>query len=104
MSANNETIGRQAIGRHEYIGSLYDIRSDRFDGGNLFNKELPSSYISTADCAYTTYIVDENESQKDTFNKLNIDASMKVSLMAGLLNIEGAAKYLNQTKTDSRTV
>ncbi|CAF1296458.1 unnamed protein product [Rotaria sordida] len=104
MSANNETIVKQAIGRHEFIGSLYDIRSDRFEGRNLFNQELPPSYISTADCAYTTYIVDENESQKDTFNKLNIDASMKVSLMAGLLNVEGSAKYLNQTKTDSRTV
>ncbi|CAF3740885.1 unnamed protein product [Adineta steineri] len=104
MSVNNETIGRQAIGRHEFIGSLYDIRSDRFEGRNLFNRELPLSYISTTDCAYTTYIVDENESQKDTFNKLNIDASMKVSLLAGLLNVEGSAKYLNQTKTDSRTV
>jgi len=104
MSANNEKIGRQAIGRHEFIGSLYDIRSDRFLGRNLFNQELPPSYISTSDCAYTTYIVDENESQKETLNNLNIDASMKVSLMAGLLNAEGSAKYLNQTKTDSRTV
>ncbi|CAF3340288.1 unnamed protein product [Rotaria socialis] len=104
MSANNEVIGRQAIGRHEFIGGLYDIRSDRFDGRNLFNRELPPSYVSTTDCAYTTYIVDENESQRDTFNKLNIDAAMKVSLMAGLLNVEGSAKYLNQTKTDSRTV
>ncbi|CAF4435612.1 unnamed protein product [Rotaria sp. Silwood2] len=104
MSANNEAIGRQAIGRHEFIGGLYDIRSDRFDGRNLFNRELPPSYISTTDCAYTTYIVDENESQRDTLNKLNIDAAMKVSLMAGLLNVEGSGKYLNQTKTDSRTV
>src|ERR1700722_6860676 len=104
MSADNETIKRQAIGRHEFIGSLYDIRNDRFEGRNLFNQTLPSEYISTADCAYTTYIVDENESQKDTFNKLNIDASMKVSLMAGLLNIEGSAKYLNKKKTESRTV
>ena len=104
MSAKNETISRQAVGRHEFLGSLFDVRNDRFEGGNLFNQELPSAYISTADCAYSTYVVDENESQKDTFNKLNIDGSMKISLMAGLIKAEGSAKYLNQTKTDSRTV
>ncbi|CAF1367161.1 unnamed protein product [Adineta ricciae] len=104
MSANHETVSRQAIGRQGFIGSLYDIRSDRFEGCNLFSRELPSSYISTTDCPHTSYIVDENESQKDTFNKLHIDASMKISLMAGLLDVEGSAKYLNRTKTDSRTV
>ena len=104
MSTSDETITRQAIGRHGFIRSLYDVRTDRFEGTNLFNREVPSSYISTADCAYTTYIVDENESQRATFNKLNIDGTMKVSLMAGLISIEGSAKYLNQTKTNSRTV
>lgn len=104
MYGENDIITRQAIGRHGFIGSLYDVRTDRFEGRNLFNRELPPSYVSISDCAYTTYILDENESQKDTFNKLNIDGSLKISLMAGLLNIEGSAKYLNQTKTNSRTV
>ncbi|CAF1052553.1 unnamed protein product [Rotaria sordida] len=104
MSTDYETIKRQAIGRQGFIGSLYDVRNDRFEGRSLFNQTVPSSYISTTDCAHSTYIVDENESQKDTFNNLNIDASMKISLMAGLFNIEGSAKYLNQTKTNSRTV
>lgn len=104
MSGDNETITRQAIGRHGFIGGLYDVRTDRFEGRSLFNRQLPPSYVSTADCAYTTYVVDENESQKDTFNKLNIDGSLKINLMAGLLKIEGSAKYLQQTKTNSRTV
>ncbi|CAF1448075.1 unnamed protein product [Rotaria sp. Silwood1] len=104
MSADYERIKRQAIGRQGFIGSLYDIRNDRFEGRSLFNQTVPSSNISTTDCAHSTYIVDENESQKETFTSLNIDASMKISLMAGLFNIEGSAKYLNQTKTNSRTV
>jgi hypothetical protein len=42
--------------------------------------------------------------QKDTFNKLSVEGSLKLSLMTGLIKVGGTAKYLNQTKTDSRTV
>ncbi|CAF4000405.1 unnamed protein product [Rotaria sp. Silwood1] len=104
MSSSELPIKKQAVGRQGFIGSLYDVRSDRFEGGNLFNRELPSSFITTTDCAFSNYFIDENSSQKDTFNKVNIEASMKVSLLAGLVKLEGSAKYLNQTKTDSRTV
>ncbi|CAF4512872.1 unnamed protein product, partial [Rotaria magnacalcarata] len=104
MRSTGGAITKQAFGRHGFIGSLYDIRSDRFEGGNLFNRPLKSSMVLTADSASSEYIVDENISQKDTFNKLSIEASMKLSLMAGLIQVEGSAKYLNQTKTDSRTV
>lgn len=104
MSSKGGAITKQAFGRHGFIGSLYDIRCDRFEGGNLFNQTLPSSMVLTSDCANSDYIVDENISQKDTFNKLNVEASLKLSLMAGLIKVEGSAKYLNQTKTDSRTV
>ncbi|CAF3894501.1 unnamed protein product [Rotaria sp. Silwood1] len=104
MSGIDLAISKQAIGRHGFIGSLYDIRSDQFEGGNLFNRELASSLISTTDCASSDFYVDENLSQKDTLNKLNIEGSMKLSLMAGLVKVDGSAKYLNQTKTDSQTV
>ncbi|CAF4011292.1 unnamed protein product [Rotaria sordida] len=97
-------ITKQAVGRHSIIGSLYDIRNERFEGGNLFNQQVPPSLVVTTDCACTDYFVDDNRSQNDTFKKLNIEASMKLSLMAGLVQAEGSAKYLNQTKTDSRTV
>ena len=95
---------KQAIGRHGIIGSLYDIRSDQFEGGNLFNQQVPSTIVLTTDCASTDYFVDDNHSQSETLNNLNIEGSMKLSLMAGVIKAEGSAKYLNQTKTDSRTV
>ena len=97
-------ITKQAFGRHGFIGSLYDIRTDRFEGGNLFNQDLPQGLVLTKDCATSDFFVDENLSQKETFNKLNVEASMKLSLMAGLITVEGSAKYLKQTKTNSRTV
>ena len=102
---NNDTaVTKQAIGRHGIIGSLYDIRNDQFEGGNLFNCVVSSPIILTTDCASSEYLVDDNKSQSATLKNLNIEGSMKLNLLAGVIKAEGSAKYLNQTKTDSRTV
>jgi len=97
-------IERQAIGRSGTIGSLYDIRTDQFVMGNLFNEALSSPFIRISDCASVSYWLDFHNSQKETLDNLNIEASLKIGLMAGLLKLEGSAKYLNQTKTDSKIV
>ncbi len=97
-------IERQAIGRSGIIGSLYDVRTDQFVMGNLFQEALPSAFIKTSDCANLTYGLDFHNSQKETLDDLNIEASLKIALMAGLLKLEGSAKYLQQTKTNSNTV
>ena len=97
-------IERQAIGRCGMIGSLYDIRRDQFVMGNLFQETLPSSLIKITDCASVSYWLDFHNSQKETLDNLNIEASLKIGLMAGLFKLEGSAKYLQQTKTDSNIV
>ncbi|CAF1227424.1 unnamed protein product [Adineta steineri] len=101
---SNGLIERQAIGRSGNIGSLYDIRTDQFVMGNLFNDVLPDPFIKRSDCANVSYWLDFHSSQKETFNNLNIEANLKLGLMAGLLKVEGSAKYLKQTKTNSHTV
>ncbi|CAF0974258.1 unnamed protein product [Adineta steineri] len=102
--ASSVLIERQAIGRSGSIGSLYDIRTDQFVMGNLFNDVLPDAFIKRSDCANVSYWLDFHSSQKETFNNLNIEANLKLALMAGLLKVEGSAKYLKQTKTNSHTV
>jgi hypothetical protein len=97
-------IKRQAIGRSGIIGSLYDIRTDEFVMGNLFNETLPPSFIQTSDCANVSYWLDFHNSQKETLDNLNIEASLKIGLMGGALKLEGSAKYLKQTKTNSNIV
>jgi hypothetical protein len=96
-------IERQAIGRSGMIGSLYDIRTDEFVMGNLFNRSS-DSFIQTSDCANVSYWLDFHNSQKETLDYLNIEASLKIGVMAGLLKLEGSAKYLQQTKTNSNTI
>ena len=98
------SIERKALGRHGIIGSLYDIRTDKLEGGNLFNSKLPESFIEIQDSANVSYYTDLNNSQKETFNNMNIEASLKLSLLGGLIDISGSAKYLRQTKSNSHTV
>jgi len=88
-------LTKQAFGHQECLGSLYDIRRDKFEGSNLFKQTPPNSMVTITDCPFTEYIVDENCSQKDTFKKLNVEASLKLSLMAGLIKADGSAKYLS---------
>ena len=98
------SIERQSIGAFGTIGALYDARTDTLEGTNLFNKTLPDTLVKTIDYAHSKYEIDLNNSQRETFNKLNIEASLRLSLLGGLVDISGSAKYLKQTKTDERTV
>ncbi|CAF2845263.1 unnamed protein product [Rotaria sp. Silwood2] len=102
--ASNDEVERQAICRQGFIGSLYDIRTDKLEGTNLFKKKLPEEFINVRDNPHTDYELLFHNSQKETFNKMNIEASLKLSLLGGMINITGSAKYLKQTKEDSRTI
>ncbi|CAF0811729.1 unnamed protein product [Adineta steineri] len=104
LMESDEVIERQAIGRLEGLGSLYDIRTDQFVLGNLFEKELPVSFLKCYDCANVRYWLDFHNSEKETLDKLNIEADLKLSLMAGLVHVGESAKYLTQTKRNSHTV
>ncbi|CAF4639760.1 unnamed protein product, partial [Rotaria socialis] len=102
--ASADAIERQTVCRRGFIGSLYDIRTDKLEGTNLFKKKLPEEFIDVSDNAHTSYELLFNNSQKETFDKMNIEASLKLSLMAGIVDITGSAKYLKETKTDSLTI
>ncbi|CAM4905851.1 unnamed protein product [Rotaria socialis] len=102
--ASADAIERQTVCRRGFIGSLYDIRTDKLEGTNLFKKKLPEEFIDVSDNAHTSYELLFNNSQKETFDKMNIEASLKLSLMTGILDIAGSAKYLKETKTNSLTI
>ncbi|CAF3992446.1 unnamed protein product, partial [Rotaria sordida] len=102
--ASTDEIHRQAVCRQGFIGSLYDVRTDKLEGTNLFKKKLPEPFIDVRDNPRTDIELLFHNSQKETFDQMNIEANLKLSLMAGLIDISGSAKYLKQTKTDSRTI
>ncbi|CAF1440552.1 unnamed protein product, partial [Rotaria sp. Silwood1] len=44
--ASNGEVERQVVGRFGDIGSLYDIRTDKLKGTNLFNRKLPEEFVN----------------------------------------------------------
>lgn len=89
---------RQAIGRHGSIGNLYDIRSEKLLDENVFD----GRHVFTEDCSSKKSFIDKHRSEKGTWNQLNIEPSMQLSLRVGLL--QEIPEYLQKTNFNSRTV
>ncbi|XP_065133512.1 uncharacterized protein [Paramisgurnus dabryanus] len=88
-----------ALGRPFQLGMLYDCRKDALVPGiTLWNEEKLKLSIRSHDQINTDFKVTASDSIEVKSNLLNIEGSMKLSLLGGLINVTGAAKYLNDTK------
>jgi hypothetical protein len=91
-----DDVSREAIGRAGFLGSLYDLRRDKFVSGSIFqNTILPDGSTSLIDTPATHFTFDHENSYSSTFKKLNIDGEFKINILCGLVNIQGSGKYLN---------
>ncbi|XP_050959785.1 stonustoxin subunit beta-like [Labeo rohita] len=93
-------IETAALGRPFQLGMLYDCRKDALIPGiTLWDPEKLQQSIRTRPQINTNFRVTSSDSIEDKSSLLNIDGSLKLSLLAGLVNVTGTAKYLNDTKT-----
>ena len=100
------TITRQALGRIAKHGDLYDAISEKFCGRSIFKQELPQNcpFISKtanphSDISYTTV-------SKITQNLDNLDVAgeLKLSVLGGICELGGSAKYLTKKKQSFQSV
>ena len=92
-----------ALGRPFDLGMLYDRRSDKLIlGKTLWSPDHLNAARNTIPAPFTNSDVFTENTTEDKASALNIEASLKLSFLSGLLNVEGAAKYLNDTKTSKR--
>ncbi len=94
-----------ALGKVASLGDLYDARSDSFINGlSIFTGPLPEDILLKVDnrTSETDFIYDENAAIK--FDKLNVEAQLKLSILAGLVKLEGSGRYLQETKSSARAV
>ena len=102
---NNEELVRAAIGRVAAIGDLYDARSDKFIGGtSLFKRTPPNGVIKVTENPFTETQFIHSDTYSDKFEKLDIRAELKVSILAGLFSIGGSGKFITDTKKSARAV
>ncbi|XP_074476409.1 stonustoxin subunit beta-like [Sebastes fasciatus] len=88
-----------ALGRPFTLGMLYDARRDAlipgltlWDDATLRGKTTETSQNSSA------FEISTSDSIESKFSLLDVEASLQASVLSGLVEIEGSAKYLNDHK------
>ena len=93
----------KAVGRVAQLGDLYDSRLDKFISVSIFNDTLDPSSIITQENAETNMKFTMVNTFSEKFNQLDISASLKLSILSGLLSFEGSGKYFKETKTSAKS-
>ncbi len=90
-----------AIGRSAQLGSFYDAYNEKFiTGMTISNKtKFPRETIMLTDISRAVFSYVITDSLKEKYEKLNIKGELKVSLMAGLLDINGSGYYMSKEKS-----
>uniref|UniRef100_A0A8C1NCY1 Fibronectin type-III domain-containing protein n=1 Tax=Cyprinus carpio TaxID=7962 RepID=A0A8C1NCY1_CYPCA len=102
-SVGVDVIETAALGRPFQLGMLYDCRKDALIPGiTLWDPEKLQQSLRTRPQINTDFKVTASDSIEDKSRLLNIDGSLKLSLLGGLVSVTGAAKYLNDTKKSFR--
>ncbi|XP_026105987.1 stonustoxin subunit beta-like [Carassius auratus] len=98
-SVGVNVIETAALGRPFQLGMLYDCRKDALIPGiTLWDKEQLQQSIHAHPQITTGLSVTASDSFEEKSNLMNIDGCLKLSLLSGLVNVSGAAKYLSDTK------
>ncbi|KAJ3615409.1 hypothetical protein NHX12_015734 [Muraenolepis orangiensis] len=94
------TLELAALGRPFSLGMLYDCRNDSLiPAFTLWDREdLEKDAVETSQ-PNSSFDIVASDSIEDKSNALNVEASLKASFLCGLIEVEGAAKYLSDCKT-----
>ena len=100
MASQSQII--PALGRPFDLGMLYDRRSEKLIlGKTLWSPDHLGQAVKTITKPYTNSEVLAEDTIDHKTSALNIEASIKLSFLGGLVNVQGAAKYLDDRKTSS---
>ncbi|XP_072508410.1 stonustoxin subunit alpha-like isoform X2 [Notamacropus eugenii] len=97
------TVEIPALGRPLHLGTLYDCRSDTsIPGITLWDRETLQKNVVTEEQCKTDFDIITSDSMDEKANAMNIPAELKASVLGGLVEIGGSAKYLNDIKTSQQ--
>ncbi|XP_023282635.1 uncharacterized protein LOC111670230 [Seriola lalandi dorsalis] len=98
-SYGDDTIETAALGRPFQLGMLYDCRKDvLIPGITLWDLDQLQNNTSVQTQHNTEFNVTTSDSIEEKSNLLKISGSLKLSLLGGLVNVGGSAKYFQDTK------
>ncbi|GBC01557.1 hypothetical protein RclHR1_04230002 [Rhizophagus clarus] len=104
VDTTSKIIRRKSLGRAAFIGSLYNATRDTFCGTSISKTTFPDDSIIPINIQNSELFCEYEDSYMGKFNKLGVEAGLKLSVLSGLFTLEGPGKYLSDVKDSSRTV
>nr|XP_015215173.1 PREDICTED: verrucotoxin subunit beta-like [Lepisosteus oculatus]XP_015215174.1 PREDICTED: verrucotoxin subunit beta-like [Lepisosteus oculatus] len=101
MSADkNDTIELASLGRPFQLGMLYDCRSDSLiPGVTLWELNKIKESIDVRSQRNSNFQVITSDSIEEKTSSLDVSASLKVSVLGGMISVQGSAGFLNDNKS-----
>ncbi|XP_044859102.1 verrucotoxin subunit beta-like [Mauremys mutica] len=100
MAGSADTIVMPALGRPFQLGMLYDCRSDSLIPGiTLWDLETLRNHVDAEPQPKADFQIIASDTTDDKASALNVTASLKASFLSGLVEVNGSAEYLSDTKT-----
>ncbi|XP_038060059.1 uncharacterized protein LOC119731108 [Patiria miniata] len=72
------------------------------NGDTLFGSKLEDDAVDTMDLGDTSIELVMSDNIQEKFNKLNVEAELQVSLLAGLIKLSGSGSYLGDERKSAR--
>jgi len=104
MAEDAGTITRQALGRIAWLGDMYDARTDRFCAQSVFKETIPPAAIKKRENPHSNISFTTVNSVNDKLNILDVKADLKLSVLAGWVEVGGSARYLEESKDSFKSV
>jgi hypothetical protein len=94
IMAQEQQITMVTLGRPLHLGMLYDIRSDKIITGiTLWDPQILANNTILRKQPYTGFEIIAEDSLQNKAHALGVEASLKLSLLGGLISVSGSAKY-----------
>uniref|UniRef100_A0A8C5B1J8 Fibronectin type-III domain-containing protein n=1 Tax=Gadus morhua TaxID=8049 RepID=A0A8C5B1J8_GADMO len=96
---SGKTVVLAALGRPFSLGMLYDCRNDSLIPAlKLWDREALEKEADERPQPNSEFDILASDSIEDKSSALNVEASLQASFLCGLVNLEGSAKFLSDSK------
>ena len=102
--ANDTPVTIPALGRQGFsLGCLYDLSTHQIYPRKLWDEEeLADDKLTIQEYNSSNFSIEISNSQEDRCNALDVDASIKLDIAGGTVAVEGSAKYVNTSNSNSQ--
>lgn len=84
----------------QQLGDLWDCTTDTSLHLNLFSQDLDEKHLRAGEIGSQKYVLEQIKSSEDKIKSLHVDGSIALSLMSGLIKIEGSCSFDSVDKSD----